>query len=105
MVESAAARIDHKDITQVLRKNLVGMADDDYIVIEWPESIRPIGNMLGLQFTKAVQQFDATVTGIRWMGVHHINALAVYRLLDHGRQTLEISYSPVTRIIAIMIQV
>lgn len=105
MVESATARIDHKDIPQVLRKNLVGMANDEHIVIEWLELIRPIGNMFGLQFTKTVQQFDTTVTGIRWMGVHHVYALAVYRILDHGRQTLEIVYSSVIRIIAIMIQV
>ena len=85
MVELGTAGVNHQRTTELLAKHLVGMADQQHIMLESLQALRPAGLFFGDEIAVEIQQLDAIHVRIGWAGMHHVETLAFNRQLNNLR--------------------
>jgi len=86
MVEQRAAGIDYQRVTELLAKYLMGMPDQQHIMPESQQVLRPAGLFCFDEIAIDIQQPDATLHRIRRTGMHHVQTLALDRQLQLSGQ-------------------
>jgi len=86
MVEQGAAGVDHQRVAELLAKYLMGMPDQQHIMPESQQVPRPAGLFCVDEIPIDIQQPYATLHRIRRTGMHHVQALAFDRQLQHPGQ-------------------